>query len=96
MGESPGKMYALAIFLTLLATTATVLRYYARYLKKNGYSWDDFLIFLALVRTILWRGKSHPPVVRNLTYILGVYLCNRSAHDRGRCRWRLGKAYNLR
>ena len=49
MGESPGKMYAMSVILTLLATAAVTLRFYARYLKKAGYSWDEHTILLALV-----------------------------------------------
>ena len=49
MDESPGKMYALAIVLSILATVAVVLRFYARRLKKVSLSWDDYLIVLALV-----------------------------------------------
>lgn len=50
MSETPGKMYALAVVLSLLAIAATVLRFYARYIKKAGYSWDDMVLLPALVR----------------------------------------------
>ena len=49
MGESPGKMYAIATCLTLLATVAVALRFYARHLKKAGYWWDEYMILPALV-----------------------------------------------
>ena len=49
MGESPGKMYAVAIILTFLATVAVGLRFYARHIKRAGYSWDEFTIVPALV-----------------------------------------------
>ena len=49
MDESPGKMYALATVLTILAIVAVVLRFYARKIKKVKPSWDDYLVVLALV-----------------------------------------------
>ena len=49
MAETPGKMYALASVLTVLAIVAVVLRFYSRRIKKVGVSWDDYLIVLALV-----------------------------------------------
>ncbi|CAF9929271.1 MAG: hypothetical protein ALECFALPRED_004287 [Alectoria fallacina] len=52
MIESPGKMYALASVLTILAIVAVILRFYARRIKKIRPSWDDYLIVLALVSTI--------------------------------------------
>ncbi|KAI4252134.1 MAG: hypothetical protein LQ352_004456 [Teloschistes flavicans] len=48
MSESPIKMYALAAVLSLLAIVATVLRFYARHIKKAGYSWDDMVLLPAL------------------------------------------------
>ena len=53
MGETPGKMYALAVVLTLLAVVAVLLRLYARKIKNAILSWDDYLILLALVGRIL-------------------------------------------
>lgn len=50
MGETPGKMYALATVLTLLATIAVLLRFYARKIKNARIEWDDYLIVFALVR----------------------------------------------
>lgn len=47
--ESPGKMYALAVTLTLLAIVAVILRSVARRLTKSGLAWDDFLIVIALL-----------------------------------------------
>ena len=52
MVESPGKMYALATVLSLLAILAVILRFYARSIKKACPSWDDYLIILALVRLL--------------------------------------------
>lgn len=52
MGESLGKMYALATVLSILAIVAVVLRFYARRIKEVRPSWDDCLIVLALVSTI--------------------------------------------
>ena len=49
MAESAGKMYALAIVLSLLAIVATVLRFYARRIKQASLSWDDYIILPALV-----------------------------------------------
>lgn len=52
MGESPGKMYALAVVLTLLAIAAVLLRLYARRITKQRLEWDDYMIFPALVGSI--------------------------------------------
>ena len=49
MKDSPGKMYALAVTMTSLAATAVGLRFYSRYVKKAGFSWDDWAILPALV-----------------------------------------------
>lgn len=53
MGESLGKMYALATVLSILAIVAVVLRFYARRIKEVRPSWDDCLIVLALVDIFL-------------------------------------------
>lgn len=47
--ESPGKMYALAIVLIVLAIMAVILRVHARRLIKSSFAWDDFFIVIALV-----------------------------------------------
>ena len=52
MGESPGKMYALTTVMTFLAFLAIGLRFYAKRIKRNGVSWDDLLIVLAMVRSL--------------------------------------------
>lgn len=52
MVESPGKMYALAATLTLLAIVAVILRFWARRIKDIRLSWDDYLIALALVNSL--------------------------------------------
>ena len=49
MAETPGKMYALATVLVLLATVAVMLRLYARRKTKQSILWDDYLVLLALV-----------------------------------------------
>lgn len=49
MDESPGKMYALAIVLSVLAIVAVVSRFYARRIKKGNLFLDDYLVVLALV-----------------------------------------------
>ena len=50
MQESPGKMYGLAVAMTSLAAIAVGLRFYSRYVKKAGFSWDDWTILPAMVR----------------------------------------------
>ena len=50
MAESAGRMYALAIILSLLAMIATAMRFYARRIKQATLSWDDYMILPALVR----------------------------------------------
>ena len=50
MVESPGKMYALATVLPLLAIGATALRFRVRFITKQSFGWDDYLIIPALVR----------------------------------------------
>lgn len=50
MAESPGKMVALAIVLSILAVVAVLLRFYARRIKGTECAWDDYLILPALVR----------------------------------------------
>ncbi|KAL9011928.1 MAG: hypothetical protein Q9173_003265 [Seirophora scorigena] len=52
MGDMPGVIYAIAVLFSLLAIAATVLRFYARSIKKVGISWDDYAIIPALVFTI--------------------------------------------
>ena len=52
MVESPGKMYALATTLTLLALAAVICRFWARRIKNIRPSWDDYLIVLALVSSL--------------------------------------------
>ena len=49
MGETPGKMYALATVLTVLAVVAVLLRLHARKVKSAILTWDDYLIIVALV-----------------------------------------------
>lgn len=49
MVETPGKMYALATVLSLLAIVAVLLRLHARKIKNAILAWDDYLIISALV-----------------------------------------------
>lgn len=53
MADSAGMMYALAIVLSILATVAVVLRFYAKRIKQTALWWDDYMILLALVRRSL-------------------------------------------
>ena len=63
MGESPGKMYALASVLTILAIVAVMLRFYSRRIKKIYLSWDDHFIVLASVGfcavTLLYKAVTY-------------------------------------
>lgn len=52
MGETPGKMYALATVLTLLAAVAVLLRLHARKIKKAILAWDDYMILFAMVSRV--------------------------------------------
>ena len=52
MGETPGKMYALATVLTLLAAVAILLRLRARKIKKTILDWDDYMILFAMVSRV--------------------------------------------
>lgn len=48
--ETPGKMYALAAILSVLAIIAVILRFYARRLLKSAsIEIDDYMILTALV-----------------------------------------------
>ena len=50
IAETPGKMYALAAVLSILAVIAAVLRFYARRLLKTArIEMDDYMILPALV-----------------------------------------------
>ena len=82
MAETPGKMYALASVLTVLAIVAVILRFYSRRIKKVVVSWDDYLIVLALVGlflVILASGR--------VTYESGFpkdfHYCHGGLHVRG-------------
>ncbi|KAF6225282.1 hypothetical protein HO133_010480 [Letharia lupina] len=48
MADSAGKMYALALVLSLLTIVVTALRFYARRMKQAALSWDDYMILPAL------------------------------------------------
>lgn len=52
MADSAGKMYALALVLSLLTIVVTALRFYARRMKQAALSWDDYMILPALLLTI--------------------------------------------
>lgn len=49
MAESAGKVYSMAIVLSLLAIAGSVLRFHARRLKQAALSWDDYMILPAMV-----------------------------------------------
>lgn len=50
ISEPPGKMYALAGALSVLATVAVILRFYSRrFLKTTKIAIDDYMILPALV-----------------------------------------------
>ena len=53
MVQSPGQTVGVTTFLTVLASTAIVLRFCARRLKKVGLGWDDYMILLAMVSSFL-------------------------------------------
>lgn len=55
MAETPGKMYALATVMTLLAMVAIGLRFHARRIKRTRLMWDDFMILPAMVRHLRLR-----------------------------------------
>jgi cation transporter-like permease len=44
---------AVGALVIVLAVIFVALRFYARYSTKTGFGWDDWLILLALVATIL-------------------------------------------
>ena len=55
--ETPGKMYALAAVLSILAIVAVILRFYARrLLKSSRVEIDDYMILPALVCYITFSG----------------------------------------
>ena len=82
MEESPGKMYALAIVLTLLAMLAVALRFHARRIKSAGFAWDDYMILPALVLEFflsrLRRGTFKP----GAKAFIGIYNRNSGLYDR--------------
>ena len=50
IAETPGKMYALAAVLSVLAIVAVILRFYSRRLLKTArIEMDDYMILPALV-----------------------------------------------
>lgn len=67
MGDDVATVYTIAIVFFLLALAATILRFYARSIKKVGFSWDDYVIIPALVRRILYGA-------------LGRFVASSSAH----------------
>ena len=50
MGYSRGQMIALGVLFTVLPTLVVGLRIWAKTMSRRGLAWDDYLIFLALVR----------------------------------------------
>ncbi|KAL8933849.1 MAG: hypothetical protein Q9216_006187 [Gyalolechia sp. 2 TL-2023] len=70
MGNEVGTVYAIAIVFSLLALVATALRFYARNIKKVGFSWDDYVIIPALVR------QNIPPPLSSVLRYPPWYLAN--------------------
>ena len=68
MGETPGKMYALAAVLTLLAIVAVLLRFYARRVKKISPEFHDYMILPALVLNSKFISVSCDPVHPLITF----------------------------
>ena len=52
MADTPTTMYGIAVSMTMLALGAILLRFYARYIMKAGYWWDDWMMIPAMVRSI--------------------------------------------
>ena len=87
MGESPGKMYALATVLTVLAMVAVTLRLYARRITKQRLEWDDCMIFLALVSgTAAGLLRCQNAQIRSSSSLLGRR-CACSLVSLRRCFW---------
>ncbi len=56
IAETPGKMYALAAVLSVLAIVAVILRFYSRRLLKTArIEMDDYMILPALVCHFLYQ-----------------------------------------
>ena len=67
ISETPGKMYALAAVLSVLAVVAVILRFYSRRLLKAGkIGLDDYMTLLALVYQILWSLNESRPLRKRL------------------------------
>ena len=67
ISETPGKMYALAAVLSVLAIVAVILRFYSRRLLKAGkIGLDDYMILLALVYLIFWSLNRSMPLRKPL------------------------------
>lgn len=79
--ESPGKMYALAVVLMLLAVIAVMLRIQARRMMKASIAWDDFLVVIALVRLEQLLATLRIGTPQQLTMIVVVYDRHWSLHD---------------
>ena len=77
MAETPGKMYALAVVLTLLPLIAIPLRVYTRRIQKCKLQWDDFLVLPALVGL---ASHVHICLRRTKSYIAGLRNCNWRLH----------------
>ena len=50
MYSSRGETIAIAVIFTILPTAFVSLRVWAKTMGRAGLGWDDYLIFLALVR----------------------------------------------
>lgn len=77
MAETPGKMYALATVLTLLATGAVAFRLKARRLRKADLAWDDYTVFLALVsdESLLYLTPEMSAESRAQMFTYGTAIC---------------------
>ena len=82
MEESPGKMYALAVVLTLLAMLAVALRFYARRIKSAGLAWDDYMILPALVHAFFSGGLLLGTFTFRTKVLIDLYSWNSGLYDR--------------
>lgn len=76
MAETPEGMYAIATLMAILALLAVGLRFFARHIKRSGFSWDDYTILPALVR---FRRIAMMPADM-LIVDIGLYCCYSYLH----------------
>jgi len=53
MANHRSLLAGLQVFLIVSSTVMTALRFVARFFSKAGLWWDDYVVFLALVRRIV-------------------------------------------